>query len=536
MATHDYVIDNQSFPSFRSDLNSVLQAIVSNNSGTSAPSTTFANQIWYDTSANILYIRNEDNDANIPLFQLDQSADVAATIATIIDVLDASGTNAAGTSLTIRGGAGTGTGAGGSILLQTADGGSSGSSVNSHATRLSVSDAGDVALPTDSAKIAFGADAEIELSHVADSGLTLKHTATADDKPVNLTLATGETDIAANDVIGKINFQAPDEGTGTDAILVAAAIQGRSEGDFSASSNATSLDFMTGSSEAATTKMSLTSGGNLGLGTSSPTFTYGGGIEIERADSATLRLQRTGSTASAIELSADDGQTRLDTRTQVAFLLSTGGSERLRVTGTSGHVCIGRSSTSANAEDAGLVLNPNGQIISAKDGTSTQNMIVFVNNADVTATTVGKIQTSSSATSYVTSSDYRLKENIVDLTGAIDRVKTLTPKRFNFLVDKDTTVDGFLAHEVTAVPEAISGTKDETEAIGDLKDADGSVTESKTPKPETLEDGFTWTETGTRPVHQGIDHSKLVPLLTAALKEAIAKIETLETKVAALEG
>ena len=195
MAQHDFVIDNQSFPSFRSDLNSVLQAIVSSNSGTSAPSTTFANQIWYDSSANILYIRNEDNDANIPLFQLDQSADVAATIATIIDVLDASGTNTAGTALTIRGGAGTGSGAGGSILLQTADGGSSGSSVNSHATRLSVSDAGDVALPTDSAKISFGADAEIELSHVADSGLTLKHTATADDKPINLTLATGETDI-----------------------------------------------------------------------------------------------------------------------------------------------------------------------------------------------------------------------------------------------------------------------------------------------------------------------------------------------------
>ena len=112
----------------------------------------------------------------------------------------------------------------------------------------------------------------------------------------------------------------------------------------------------------------------------------------------------------------------------------------------------------------------------------------------------------------------------------------MAPKRFNFIVDKDTTVDGFLAHEVTAVPEAISGTKDETEAIGDVKDANGNVIESKTPKPETLEDNYTWTETGTRPVHQGIDQSKLVPLLTAALQEAIAKIETLETKVAALEA
>ena len=91
----------------------------------------------------------------------------------------------------------------------------------------------DLKLTSDSAQIAFGADSDITLTHVADSGLTLKHTATADDKPINLTLATGETDIAADDVIGKINFQAPDEGTGTDAILVAAAIQARSEGYFS---------------------------------------------------------------------------------------------------------------------------------------------------------------------------------------------------------------------------------------------------------------------------------------------------------------
>ena len=150
MAQHDYVIDNQAFPATRADLNSVLQAIVSNNSGSSAPSTTFANQIWYDSSANILYMRNEDNDANIPLLQLDQSADVSATLATLIDVLDASGTNTAGTDLTIRAGAGTGTGAGGSIKLEVADGGSSGSSVNSHATAVTIADNGNVGIGTNS--------------------------------------------------------------------------------------------------------------------------------------------------------------------------------------------------------------------------------------------------------------------------------------------------------------------------------------------------------------------------------------------------
>ena len=115
----------------------------------------------------------------------------------------------------------------------------------------------------DGGVVYFGNDQEITLTHSADSGLLLKHTATADDKPINLVLQTGETDMAANDIIGKISFQAPDEGTGTDAILISAAIQARAEGDHSSSSNATSLDFMTGASEAAAKKMSLTSAGHL---------------------------------------------------------------------------------------------------------------------------------------------------------------------------------------------------------------------------------------------------------------------------------
>jgi len=149
MAQHDYVISNQSFPSTRTDINNALLAISSTNSGATAPSTTYANQLWYDTSENKLYIRNEDNDAWIPLFLLDQSNDVAGTLATEIDVEDASGTDTAGTALTIKGGAGTGAGAGGSIVFQTADGGSSGSSVNSHATRVTITDDGTVQVDND---------------------------------------------------------------------------------------------------------------------------------------------------------------------------------------------------------------------------------------------------------------------------------------------------------------------------------------------------------------------------------------------------
>ena len=132
---------------------------------------------------------------------------------------------------------------------------------------------------------------------------------------------------------------------------------------------------------------------------------------------------------------------------------------------------------------------------------------------------VGYILSNLNSTTYQTSSDYRLKENAVAISDGITRLKTLKPYKFNFKDEPSVTVDGFFAHEVTAVPEAISGTKDEvvTQAMLDSGDA---------PSESKLND----------PVYQGIDQSKLVPLLTAALQEAIAKIETLETKVAALEG
>ena len=111
--------------------------------------------------------------------------------------------------------------------------------------------------------IYFGNDQDVTLTHDPDDGLFLKSIATSDDNPVLLTLQTGETDLAANDVIGKIAFQAPDEGTGTDAILVSAAIQAKAEGDHSSSPNATSLEFMTGASEAAAAKVRITSAGHM---------------------------------------------------------------------------------------------------------------------------------------------------------------------------------------------------------------------------------------------------------------------------------
>ena len=128
---------------------------------------------------------------------------------------------------------------------------------------------------------------------------------------------------------------------------------------------------------------------------------------------------------------------------------------------------------------------------------------IFANGG---ATTVGSISCTTSSTTYATSSDYRLKENVIDMTGAIDRVKQLAPKRFNFIAEPSKTVDGFLAHEAQAVvPESVIGTKDAV-------DGDGN------------------------PVIQGIDQAKLVPLLCASLQEAITKIEALEARVTTLEN
>ena len=130
-------------------------------------------------------------------------------------------------------------------------------------TDLTIAD--DLTLSSDSAVIKFGADSEITLTHRHNDGLVLKHTGTGSGSRPALAFHAGETDIAANDVLGKIEFQAPDEATGTDAILIAAEMRAISEGDFSASSNATSLEFRTGASESATTKMTLTSAGELSV-------------------------------------------------------------------------------------------------------------------------------------------------------------------------------------------------------------------------------------------------------------------------------
>ena len=212
----------------------------------------------------------------------------------------------------------------------------------------------DLRLISDSAILSFGANSEITLTHVHDVGLALKHSATADDKPIVLTLQTGETDIAANDVIGAINFQAPDEGTGTDAILVAAGIEAVSEGDFAADNNATKLSFKTAASEAAAEKMSLSSGGNLVV---SGNVSVGGDLDV----TGTFDLSDSNFTnAGSIQLDSIAGDA--DTNTSITF----SGSDVITIA-TGGSTAATFNSSQVLTLSAGLLIPDGGNIGSASD-------------------------------------------------------------------------------------------------------------------------------------------------------------------------
>ena len=263
-------------------------------------------------------------------------------------------------------------------------------------------------------------------------------------------------------------------------------------------------------------RMRIDSSGNVGIGITSPTHR----LDVLNDGGEQLRLLAWDQSASAranIDFwYLDSGGTSYN-NAQISTLAAanagngnlvfstrpTSGSltEAMRID-SSGNLLVGTTSSLFSGSHKLEIYTTNasgdsGIVIKHRDATGVTNVNaqLFVNNA---GSAVGSIQMNSSSTSYNTSSDHRLKENVAKLTGATTRLKQLEPKRFNFIADADTTVDGFLAHEVqTVVPEAISGTHNEVDAEGN-------------------------------PVYQGIDQSKLVPLLVATIQELEARITALE--------
>ena len=199
----------------------------------------------------------------------------------------------------------------------------------------------------------------------------------------------------------------------------------------------------------------------------------------------------------------------------------TNNTERMRIN-SSGYVFFGGTTTT---QDDHAHFESNGVLVIDRAAANGRTGIAFFNGS----TNCGNIILNLASTQYLTSSDYRLKENVVPMSGSIDRLKQLKPSTWSWVQD-GSHGEGFIAHEAQAiVPESVNGTKDAmrteeyevTAAV--LDDDDNVVTEAVM---------------GTRevPDYQGIDQSKLVPLLTAALQEAITKIETLTTRIEALEA
>jgi hypothetical protein len=273
------------------------------------------------------------------------------------------------------------------------------------------------------------------------------------------------------------------------------------------------IDFKTGGTD----RVIIDSSGNVGIGTSSPDYKF----EIETADNAIANFKSTDANANIRFTDSDstaNGYAGVgaigDTLTLIA-----GNDNRMLIL-SNGDVFFSSTTETAiggGSTDGKMIDNADGaRLRSSRASTSSREHLVFYNpNGGV-----GSITTNGSSTSYNTSSDYRLKENVVNITSATERLKQLSPKRFNFIADVDTTVDGFLAHEVSSiVPEAITGTHNEVQVWEEGEELpDGvSVGDNK------LDD-----EGNTIPVYQGIDQSKLVPLLVATIKELEARITALE--------
>jgi hypothetical protein len=233
-----------------------------------------------------------------------------------------------------------------------------------------------------------------------------------------------------------------------------------------------------------------------------------------------------GGTYDGVEIATDNRPFRILTSTTEDT------DERLRID-TNGNVFVGLTSISGAAgKITSRGLTGSFYALRCDTGTTVSDTVAAFSNPNGV---VGGISTSGSATAFNTSSDYRLKEDDVPMTGATERVKALRPINFAWKVD-GSRVDGFLAHEAQeVVPECVTGSKDAmrdeeyevTPAVEEVRDEDGNVTTEAVAAVM-----------GTRsvPDYQGIDQSKLVPLLTAALQEAITKIEDLTTRLETLEN
>jgi hypothetical protein len=253
---------------------------------------------------------------------------------------------------------------------------------------------------------------------------------------------------------------------------------------------------------------------NIGIGTTSPSAK----LDIVGPSSTPLVLELN-SANSNCDVTMQSANTSSVTRLRNGtndFQVHTNGSERMRITSV-GNVLIGEfaANNSVSPTLNGFGFTPSGTGTVVCNFSDTNEMIVL-NQRDGSGTTQfefrngnverGRIEWTTSGTTYNTTSDYRLKENITNLTESLEKINQLEPKTFNFISNPDESRIGFIAHEVeNIVPQAVSGVKDD-------------IREDGTPK------------------YQGLDHSMLVPLLVGAIKELKADNDNLRERIQTLEN
>jgi hypothetical protein len=282
--------------------------------------------------------------------------------------------------------------------------------------------------------------------------------------------------------------------------------------------------------------MRLDSAGNLGIGTTSPVnklqigaasdtaIALSNSSSVTSGNRGTISMFNSGtSTCGYIRFGADTDNVGTDMQFAVRPV---GGSikEAMRIV-SGGQLCIGKTTTAFGT--VGSYFNASGQGLFTFNATDSGGAGVYINRTGVDGTVmlfykdtnnIGSISVTGSATAYNTSSDYRLKENIAPLTGALSKVAQLKPVTYKW---KSTgkNGEGFIAHELAEVaPDAVTGEKDAVETVDDL-DENGKVIGTKEV-----------------PKYQGIDVSFLVATLTAAIQELKAELDGVKAELATLKA
>jgi hypothetical protein len=300
-----------------------------------------------------------------------------------------------------------------------------------------------------------------------------------------------------------ISFQSPLTG-GSLAEMARITADGEAAWDTTAANQDAGLRFYTALDGTVAERVRVTAAGNVGIGTASPTAPLDvfGNNAVARFNSVDANGNYILFASNAVAKayigngnqiisggSANDWGLRAENNLLFA---SGGGTERMRID-TSGNLLVGMTSSSYLAADSGVQLYGYGGARFGADGTAARNLISFVNGTDGTPAEVGLIQTNGSSTSYVTSSDQRLKENIADADDAGSKIDAIQVRKFDWKVDGSHQDYGMVAQELQAVaPEAVSVPED----------------------PEKM---------------MGVDYSKLVPML-------VKEIQSLRTRITALES